>query len=85
MDVSKGRDMKLVITCKGRRGGGEEREKKLVIYCLYNSQQRKQEKIINCYKTNIATGHMIVSTKTQLLKMVWICSLYTMAVRGGDG
>lgn len=25
---------------------------------------------MNCYKTNIATGHMVLSIKTQLLKMV---------------
>lgn len=65
MDVSKGRGIKLVITY----GGGGEKKKRLVIYCLHDSQQKRKEKIINCYKTNIATGHMILSIKTQL-KMV---------------
>lgn len=84
MDVSKGRGIKLVMTY----GGGKKKKKKkekLVIYCLHDSQQRRQEKIINCYKTNIATGHMILSIKTQLLKTVWSSSLYTMAVTAGNG
>lgn len=83
IDVSNGEVLNW-LSPAGEERRGREREK-LAICCLYDSQQRKQEKIMNCYKTNTATGHMILSTKTQLLNMVRSDSLYTMAVTGGDG
>lgn len=78
MDVSRGRGIKLVITYRG--------EKKETGNLLPAWQPREEaKKIMNCYKTNIATGHMILSIKTQLLKMVWSSSLYTTAVTAGNG
>lgn len=39
MDVSKGRGIKLVITYGG------EKKKEMVIYCLHDSQERRQKRL----------------------------------------
>lgn len=78
-ECKQGRGIKLVITYR-------EVKKKETGNLLPAWQPREEaKKIMNCYKTNIATGHMVLSIKTQLLKMVWSSSLYTTAVTAGNG
>lgn len=62
----------------------ERGRERLIVYC-HNSQQKRQEKILSCYKTNTVTETMILGIKTTFIKTIWSSFLYMMAVMVGKG